>query len=345
MKWTWCSIAFLAVLVAPSSAAAAGGPVPPAQNSAISAPGSAYRYAAFGAGADTIVKRIDGAAVSALRVSGHYGVPGVDYNGTTTGLSADGRTLVLAEIPGARPPRTTRLLVLATAPRLAVRPRVALPGWSTVDAISPDGRWLYLIQYKSSDISQYAVRAYDLVAHRLRPQPVVDPREPDEKMTGFPVTRVMSAGDRWAYTLYFRPSGAPFVHALDTVDRRAVCVDLPTLSAMNIGNGHLRLAPGGGTLQVLVGGVIGAQINTRTFAVTEGVGNTTSPRIKPISRELPAKHDSSGAPWVLIALIVAALGALAAVVTRRGAQAPVRPEHDGTSTEPDRQPVASTFSK
>jgi hypothetical protein len=345
MKWTWCPIAFLAVLVAPSTAAAAGGPVPPAQNSAISAPGSAYRYDAFGAGADTIVKRIDGGSVSALRVSGHYGVPGVDYNGTTTGLSADGRTLVLAEIPGTLPPRTTRLLVLATAPRLDVRTRVALPDWSTVDAISPDGRWLYLIQYRSSDISQYAVRAYDLVAHRLLPQPVVDPREPDEKMTGFPVTRVMSAGDRWAYTLYFRPSGAPFVHALDTVDRRAVCVDLPTLSALDIGNGHLRLGPGGGTLQVLVDGVTGAQINTRTFAVTAGVGNPTTPRIKPISRETPAAHDSSDVPWVLIALGLAVLGALVAVLIRRGARAPARPEHDSTSREPDQQPVPSTFSK
>jgi hypothetical protein len=29
------------------------------------------------------------------------------------------------------------------------------------------------------------------------------------------------------YTLYMRSNGSPFVHALDTVDRHAVCVDLP----------------------------------------------------------------------------------------------------------------------
>ena len=342
MKWTWLPFALMAVLVAPSAAAAAGGPVPPAQNNAISAPGSAYRYAAFGAGRDTIVKRLDGANVPALRVSGHYGVPGVDYSGTTTGLSADARTLVLAEIPGAHPVRTTRLLVLATAPRLAVRARVTLPGWSTVDAISPNGRWLYLIQYKSSDISQYAVRAYDLVTHRLLAQPIVDPHEPDEKMTGFPITRVMSAGERWAYTLYFRPSGAPFVHALDTVERRAVCVDLPSTLGADIADGHLRLTGDGRTLEVLVGSIGGAQINTRTFAVTPGLGNTTSPRIKPISRERSATHTSSGLPWVLIALIIAALGALGASLTRRRSRGPLRPEHDDTTAEPDRQPAAST---
>jgi hypothetical protein len=314
MKWTWLPIALLAVLVAPSTAAAAGGPVPPAQGVAVAVPGSPYSYGAFGGGRDTIVKQFDAGAVSALRVRGHYGVPAVDYGGTTTGLSADGRTLVLAEIPGPSAPRTTRLLLLAAAPRLAVRARLTLAGWSTVDAISPNGRWLYLIQYKSSDISKYAVRAYDLVARRMLPEPVVDPREPDEAMTGFPVTRVMSAGERWAYTLYFRPSGAPFVHALDTVYHRAVCVDLPSSLSADIGNGRLRLTPGGGTLQVVVDGVTGSSIDTRTFAVTAGAGHAASPRIKLASRERAAAQGSGGVPWELIAVGVAALGGLAATL-------------------------------
>jgi len=331
MKWTWLPLAFLAVLVGPSAAAAAGGPVPPVQGSAISVPGSAYRYAAFGAGRDTIVRRFDGSAVSALRVAGRYGVPGVDYNSGLTGLSADGSTLVLAEVFGPRAPRTTRLLVLATAPGLAVRARVTLPGWSTVDAISPDGRWLYLIQYRSSDISKYAVRAYDLGARRLLPKPIVDRREPDEQMTGFPISRVMSAGDRWAYTLYFRPSDAPFVHALDTVHRRAVCIDLPSTLGADITNGHLRLTGGGRTLQVLVDGVTGAQINTGTFAVTAGAGHAGSARTRPVSPERAVTHGSGGVPWELIALGVVALGALFAVVTRRAAPAPFPRGRDGTS--------------
>jgi hypothetical protein len=205
--------------------------------------------------------------VAELRLSGRYGIPGVDYSGATTGLSADGRTLVLAELPGSVPPRATRLLVLSTT-HLAVLARVTLPGWWTVDAISPDGRWLYLIHYPSADISRYEVRAYDLRARRLVAKPVVDPRDRGEAMTGFAIDRVMSADSRWAYTLYFRPSGVPFVHALDTVGRRAVCIDLPLLSNLATAGAHLRLGPGGATLQVDVGGVTRAVIDTRTFTVS-----------------------------------------------------------------------------
>jgi hypothetical protein len=46
-------------------------------------------------------------------------------------------------------------------------------------------------------------------------------------MSGWPVTRATSESGRWVYTLYTRPGGRPFVHALDSVHRAAVCVDLP----------------------------------------------------------------------------------------------------------------------
>jgi hypothetical protein len=325
MKWTWlmAPLVLSVALAAPSSGLADGGPVLPVRGSSIAVPGSAYQYSAFGAGRGTVVKRFEGATASALRVPGRYGVPAVDYGGTTTGLSADGRTLVLADIPGTTPPRTTRLFVLTAAPRLAVRARLTLPGFSTVDAISPNGRWLYLIQYQSSDLGNYAVRAYDLVTRRLLSKPVVDPREPDEAMTGVPVTRVMSAGQRWAYTLYFRPSGAPFIHALDTVHHRAVCVDLPSRLNPDIGNGHLLLTDGGGTLRVVVDGTPRASIDTRTFAVTNGDGRGPATPARSTSDKLSSGHGSGGTPWELIVLGVAAVGALAVAARprrRRAAQ-------------------------
>ena len=313
--WLAASLALLLGLVAASSALAAGGPVQPVQGIAIGVPGSPYRYVTFGAGRATSVQELARGAVSAVRVPGHYGVPAVDPNGTTTGLSADGRTLILAEIDAYLPPRTTRLLALAASPRLAIRSRLTLPGWWTVDAISPDGRWLYLIQYTSSDISKYAVRAYDLLARRMLAEAVVDPRERDEAMTGLPITRVMSAGGRWAYTLYFRPSGVPFVHALDTVHRRAACIDLPSIANADTATGHLRLTPGGGTLQVVVDGVTGASIDTHTFAVTTAPGHLPSAPSRPVPSERPVTHAHGGVPWALIALLVAGLGALAAAVT------------------------------
>src|ERR1700761_3510676 len=110
MKWTWLTapLALSVGLAAPPTALADGGPVAAVQGSAIAGPASAYSYAAEGAGRDTLVKRFDGGAIFALRVSGRFGVPGVGQDGSTPGLSADGRTLVLAEIPAIYPPRATR---------------------------------------------------------------------------------------------------------------------------------------------------------------------------------------------------------------------------------------------
>ena len=59
---------------------------------------------------------------------------------------------MLASLSGL--PSHTRLLVLEGR---AMRPRapVVLPGYFTVDAISPDGRWLYLIHYRSVSNNDY----------------------------------------------------------------------------------------------------------------------------------------------------------------------------------------------
>ena len=330
-------VALWVALMGPQGVLAAGGPVAPAQGSYIGVTGSPHRYAAFDASGNTVVKRRGagaGPAVSELRVSGHYGIPGVDYSGSTTGLSADGRTLILAELPGSGPPRTTRLLVLDTAP-LAVRVRLTLPGWSTVDAISPDGRWLYLIHYASSDISRYEAQAYDLRARRLLAKPVVDPRDRGQAMTGVPINRVMSADGRWAYTLYLRPSGVSFVHALDTTGLRAVCIDLPSLSNADIGGAHLGLTPGGGTLQVDVGGVTRAVIDTRTFTVSAGGATSAASPVRPVAHRPRGTRGQRDLPWELIALVIAAVAGLAAA--GRGLAASRR--HPDYDRGPDRAAV------
>ncbi|MGH2870738.1 MAG: hypothetical protein ACRDNK_24615 [Solirubrobacteraceae bacterium] len=302
-------------LMVPQGALAAGGPVAPVQGSYIGVPGSPDRYAAFDARGNTVVKRQEvgaGPAVSELRVSGPYGIPGVDYRGSMTGLSADGRNLILAELPGNGPPRTTRLLVLDTKP-LAVRARLTLRGWSTVDAISPGGRWLYLIHYVSSNVSRYEVQAYDLSARRLLAKPVVDPRDRGEAMIGVPLNRVMSASGRWAYTLYLRPSGVPFVHALDTTGRRAVCIDLPSLSTVDTGSAHLALGPGGTTLHVDAGGATAAVIDTRTFTVSAGGGHSVAVRVRLAAHGRRDARGQRDVAWELIVLSVAALGVVAFV--------------------------------
>jgi hypothetical protein len=326
MQWTsrGAVLALLILLATPAAALAAGGPVAPVQGGAIGVPGSQTGYGAFAAGGATIVKRLganDVPSGATLRVAGHYGIPGVDYSGGMTGLSANGRTLILAGMPpNNHTPRVTPLVVVNT-PRLTVRSRITLPGWSTVDAIAPNGRWLYLIHYRSSDVSKYEVLGYDLLRHHMLAKPIVDPEDRGEAMTGFPVTRVMSAGSRWAYTLYVRPSGKPFVHALDTVAHRAVCIDLPSMPSLNPSTGHLQLTSGGALLLVKVDGGPSAVVNIRTFALVR----PSATAARPAAHKSPS-HASTGTPWALIAGLLVALAAVAAGVARRA-----RPGRGATS--------------
>jgi hypothetical protein len=309
----------------PAAAQGAGGPVPPMQAGAgAGAPGGDLNYVTVADGHRTLVERIrrDGGVVERTRlIAGSYGVPGVAYDGSTTGLSADGATLVLAEMQRCYPVKRTRLVVLE-ARGLRPRARIVLPGWFTVDAISPDGRWMYLIHYTSvSNTNHYEVRAYDLRNRRLIAKPVIDPREPDEKMQGLPITRVMSTDGRWAYTLYQRPDEAPFIHALDTQGRTAACIDLDDLTADDIADARVTLADGGATLRV--DGPAGplALVDTTTFAVRKPAA---APASRPPSPAPRRADTDGGVPWELALLALILLAGLAVVVRRRAVRRVVR---------------------
>jgi hypothetical protein len=198
------------------------------------------------------------------------------------------------------------------AQTLRPRGRIALPGMVTVDAISPDGRWLYLVDYKDGNLDRYDVRAYDLERRRMVSKPVVDPREPDMKLQGFPVTRVQSPDGRWAYTLY--TGDKPFIHALDTAGRTAVCIDVPQLTASDGGGARLRLS--GNALQVANEGGPIARVDLTTFAVSApraaAATGTPTPTVA-----APARSADGGPPWALWALPPVAFGVLAVVARRR----------------------------
>jgi len=177
----------------------------------------------------TALARVETSGDQAVRtrmIDGGYSIPTVATDESTSGLSADGSTLVLARPLAGLWQGTTRLQIL-DAKSLRVRKTVALPGAYSFDAISPNGDRMYLIEYTSvRDPSRYLVRAYAVTSGRLLHAPVIDPDEKGEPMTGKPVTRTMSASGRWAYTLYDGSEEGPFVHALDTMKGEAVCVDL-----------------------------------------------------------------------------------------------------------------------
>jgi hypothetical protein len=305
------SIAALAALAAvpPAAAAALKTPVIGVDAEPVSAPGSDVSYVTRRAGRNTkLVATAPGgpAAVRSLQLTGRLAVPVVAYDGSADGLSEDGRTLVLIDPRNSLRRRSTRLAVVDPR-RMRLRRVLRLRGNFSFDAISPDGRTMYLIQYLlPADLTSYAVRAYDMRAHRLLPDRIVDPSEPDEDMSGLPMTRARGMGGRWAYTLY-DGNEHPFIHALDTVRRSAVCIDMDMLAGRRNGLGDLKLVPSGGRLEVVDGAEVLASVDTTSHEVIQ----------RPARRARatdPRGAADGGFPWLLIAgptsalLLVAAVG-------------------------------------
>ena len=118
--------------------------------------------------------------------------------------------------------------------------------------------------------ARYNVRSVSLVTGKPVGGAIIDRREPDEEMNGSPYARTRSANGAWAYTLYAKPNGTGFVHALDTAKRRAFCVDLPWRSSFErLAAVRLSLAKGGRSLELARrGGNRLAVVDTTTFKVT-----------------------------------------------------------------------------
>lgn len=239
----------------------------------VTVPGAAARYVTLWSGPKTtVVARVrrNGGRVDRSRLlEGTFTVPAVAYDSSASGLSADGKVLVLIQ-PRLSFPRARTSFAVLDARHLRVVKVLRLKGDFSFDAISPSGKRIYLIQYLSAnDPTKYAVRAFDVGAGRLLPEPVVDPHEPDEQMRGQPLSRAMSPDGRWAYTLYDGNGKTPFVHALDTSRATARCIDLDALGgAENLWRLRLSIRGGGKQLAVRDGSQTELVVSTRTFAVS-----------------------------------------------------------------------------
>ena len=234
--------------VAPPAAGADGLPILGVDANPVQAVGQDVAYVTRRAGAGTRLAAIDPYTERPRRrviLPGRLSVPAVAYDATPSGLTADGSTLVLIQ-PRRRFPRANTRFALVDTATLRIRRRLVLRGDFSFDALSPDGRLLYLIHYLSPrNPSRYEVRAYDLRRSRLLERVIVDPREPDERMSGLPVTRATGDGGRWEYTLYQGREYA-FIHALDTEKAEAFCIDLDGLAAPRDGLWGVKLDLDGG---------------------------------------------------------------------------------------------------
>lgn len=321
---TWCIVLTLASMSAVlTTAGAAGasavrGKLPAlgvgAGLSGVAVPRKPYRYVTLPAGRRTIVasvRRAGGRVLRSRLLPGRFTIPAVAQDASADGLSADGGTLVLSSPRTPSPRATTHLAVLDVSDGLRVRYVARLRGDYSFDAISPDGRWIYLIRYLSrSDFSDYQVRAYDVRARRLDPKPIVDPHGAADQMRGYPITRAMSPGGRWAYTLYDGADGMPFIHALDTAGRAATCIDLmPLMRFPDPYSLRLSLAAAGREIDVVDGSRTVARVRTGTWRVS-------GPPARAAGHRPPAGGPS---PWLIGAAVPALVlaGAGAARAARR----------------------------
>jgi hypothetical protein len=154
------------------------------------------------------------------------------------GVSANGRTVALTNAKG----RTTRFLMFDATRHAAYR-AFRLHGWYDVDAVSNDGRRLFLVQYLRS--GGYVIRLFDLDRRVLTARRLTEKGEP---MNGTAWDAVAAPDGHRLLTLYLRGNGAPEVHTLDLVRGTAVCIDLPRGDPLLVQQYTLALSPDGDTL-------------------------------------------------------------------------------------------------
>jgi Tol biopolymer transport system component len=145
---------------------------------------------------------------------------------SVAGVSADGHRFALAQYR-----RHTMAIDVGGSRRV-------LRGTFEVEALSPDGRRVFLVHWRRDG---YTLEQLDLAAGTLSPTRLDDP---SEKMSGTAATAVATRDGRWLFTLYSKGDGHSFVHALDLVTGLAHCIDLTlTGDFITVGSTALVLSP------------------------------------------------------------------------------------------------------
>ena len=275
MKTRFAALPVAVVALALASTATAAGPAPVVLQGGpgIAVAGGAHVIAKVERNASmtqvSLVRDRDAKVLATRRLPGRLGVPTVTLAGLVEGTWAQGRRLVLSSSIYDDPGRTT-FVVLDTRTLAPLR-SIRLSGAFAFDALSPDGRRLYVLHYPQGVNGgiRYVVRSVSLRTGKLEPGAIVDKTEPSERMNGIALARAWSRNGTWAYTLYNGGTSHAFVHALDTRARVARCIDLPwSGEAQSILDGaRLVVGSKGGLTLTNAGGSMLARIDTRTFSV------------------------------------------------------------------------------
>ncbi len=234
-----------------------------------------------------------------VRIDGEWRLPTVGLDPVPAGRSADGSTFVLAQPrsdPYATSTTPSRFAVIHAPAAPAVGPLrlgriIEVPGQFDYDALSPDGSVLYVVEHLD-DVAggAYQVRSIDTATGRMDEVPIADKRNIDEAMAGRPITQLRMDGGM-VYTLY-RGTEHPFVHALNSAEKWALCIDLPATGQADAdaaSDWALASAPGSRTV-FAVNATLGlvAEIDPGDFSIRR-------------QATLPAAAASAAGPRVVLA--------------------------------------------
>lgn len=219
-----------------------------------SADGNHY-YAAFDVMGMTAVHAFDlnsGTIQSSFALDGNWSLSRVSANGAWlafTGLTSDADRAAWTQ---ANTWKTNIAVVDATSGKISRN--IALDGNFEVDALNSSGTSLYLIEHTPAvNPTNYKVRWYDLVSGQLSQGAIVDKREPDEVMIGYPWDAAATPEGTWLMTLYLKTNQhSAFIHALNLADAYSWCIDLPgSGSTDELKNYTLAQSPDGRTLYAI----------------------------------------------------------------------------------------------
>ncbi|GAC1432405.1 MAG: hypothetical protein NVS4B1_25720 [Ktedonobacteraceae bacterium] len=207
----------------------------------------------------TVTSTQDGAVVRHFTVSGTYSTTGNDY--TKSVLSSNGRWLVLRQLEQTETKSTFAFVDTQAA---TLTKTFSLQGNFDLDAVSPDGSRVYLLERLHDTTGHYYVRRYDVHTNNLVQTIIADKQEiNDPRMLGSALTRQMAADGSRAYTLYTDTrSNIAFVHILPLASdfNGARCINLPAGTSADLLHYYTLVLSSDGSTLYATNAVLGVMV-------------------------------------------------------------------------------------
>jgi len=181
----------------------------------------------------TVTNTQGGTVVRSFTIPGTYST--IDRSYTQSVLSSDGHWLALRELEQTRVKST---FAFVDTQKGTLVQTFSLQGDFDLDAVSPDGSRVYLLERLHDATGHYYVRRYDVSSNQLFQGIIADKSElNDPRMLGSALTRQMAQDGSRAYTLYTDTrSNIAFVHILPLMSdfNGARCINLPAGKSANM---------------------------------------------------------------------------------------------------------------